>query len=233
MKEKKILIVEDEQIIAENLRFILNEYEYSNVDVAIDAAEAREMFKENAYDLVLMDINLGPYSEIDGIDLVKELSKSYSFVYLYVTANADESTVNKAKGTSPLGYIVKPFVNTAIYANVTMALSSLKQQETFTFTDKGMQYQLFVSDILYLESDGSYANIYTVEGTSYFVRVSLADFVSMFAEDFIRIHKSIVINKHCIEAHTSQFVKIGHKKLPIGRTYKQDFIKRIQHIAFK
>jgi len=80
MKENNILIVEDEQIIAENLRFILQEYGYDQVDVAIDALEAQELFKETNYRLVLMDINLGDHSTVDGIDLIKTLSPFCEYI---------------------------------------------------------------------------------------------------------------------------------------------------------
>lgn len=232
MKEEKILIVEDEQIIAENLRLILNEYGYNHVDVAIDAQETEELFKQTPYDLVLMDINLGDFSSIDGIDLIKQLSKTYRFVYLYVTANADEKTISKAKETTPLGYIIKPFINTSIYANVEMALSSIKKEETFTYSNQGMQYQLLLSDMVYVEADGAYTTIYTSDRQSHFVRKSLAEFHELYSTQFIRIHKSYCVNKSFIEAHTSQFVKVNHIKLPLGRTHKQSFLQSVKHISF-
>lgn len=233
MKDSKILIVEDEQIIAENLRLILNSYGYTRVDVAIDAEETRELFAENkGYDLVLMDINLGEYSSLDGIDLIKELLVQYQFVYMYVTANADEKTVGKAKGTSPIGYVVKPFVNTSIYANVEMALSQINKEDLFTYTNKGMQYQIKLSNIEYLEADGAYATIYTKGGEPHFVRQSLSEFNKKYSSAFIRIHKSIIVNREHIKAYTSVFVKVNDKKLPLGRSYKSSFNEHIKNLTF-
>jgi len=232
MKDCKILIVEDEQIIAENLRFVLNEYGYQFVDVAIDSDEAQELFQQEHYDLVLMDINLGEYSDIDGIDLIKILSKTYSFSYLYVTANADERTVEKAKGTEPCGYIVKPFVNASIYANVEMALNNFKEKQTFVYNHNGIQKQMMLSEILYLKADGAYTTIFTVDSKTQFVRKMLSEFIDMYPEILIRIHKSIVVNKTYIQGYTSLIVSIDGQKLPLGRSYKTAFVNRVKSLSF-
>lgn len=232
MKYRKILIVEDEQIIAENLRFILLEYNYKNIDIAIDSAEAIQLFEKTSYDLVLMDINLGDFSAIDGIDLIKTLKKKHSFVFIYITANADKQTVEKATTTKPFCYIVKPFIKTSIYANVTMALNSLKKEKFFSSSQKGMQHKIAISKIIYIKADGSYINITTLKDKNHFVRKSLTEFNELYPNIFIRIHKSILINKNYIQAHTSQIVKINNEKLPIGRTYKQNFLNQIKNLNF-
>ncbi len=232
MKEGKILIVEDEQIIAENLRLILNEYGYNNVDVAIDDQETIDLFNQTPYDLVLMDINLGDFSSVDGIDLIKQLSKTYNFVFMYVTANADEKTIDKAKETTPLGYIIKPFINTSIYANVEMALNRIKKEEIFTYSNQGMQYQILLSDIMYLEADGAYIIIYTSDNQSHFVRKSLSEFTELYTLPFIRIHKSYIVHKSHVQAHSSQFVKVNDMKLPLGRAYKTSFLQKVKSTPF-
>lgn len=225
MKNKKILIVEDEQIIAENLRFILNEYGYRNVAIAGDIEEALSLFQETAYHLVLMDINLGDKNN-DGVDLISQLKELQSaFHFIYVTANADEKTVKKAAATNPSGYIVKPFVKESVYANVEMALSIVKEDENiFVFTDRGMKKQVAVSQIQYVMADGSYINVHLVSGEVLVVRQSIANFDDENKEDFIRIHRSIAVNKKHITAYSSTEVKVGEKKLTLGRVYKNKFM---------
>ncbi len=232
MKDSKILIVEDEQIIAENLRFILNEYGYNFVDVAMDAEETAVLFQDTSYDLVLMDINLGEFSTIDGIDLIKKLFEKYTFVFMYVTANADEKTVEKAKNTHPVGYIIKPFINTSIYANVEMALSRVQKEEFLIYTNKGMQYQVLLSKVTYIQADGAYINIHTSDNSKHFVRKTLTEISELYPTVFIRIHKSIVINKNYIQSYTSNMVKVNDEKLPLGRTYKSYFLAQAKSHAF-
>ncbi len=224
MIDTKILIVEDEQIIAENLRFILNEYGYSFVDVAMDKDEAIHLFEKNNYDLVLMDVNLGMASSSDGIDLIKELKKKYSFIFIYVTANADTNTVEKAKETNPAGYIVKPFVNSSIYANVEIALNTFKKEEYFTYIHKGMQQQILLSNVTYIKADGSYIHIYMDDKSKHFVRKSIAEFGEAHQNNFIRIHKSLLVNLDHVQAYTSRVVQIDEEKLSLGRTYKKNFL---------
>ena len=225
MKSKNILIVEDEQIIAENLRFILNEYGYRNVDVAGDVEEALSLFNQTNYHLVLMDINLGDIK--DGVDLIVDLKESNAtFNFIYVTANADEKTVKKAAATNPSGYIVKPFVKESVYANVEMALSTLKEEENlFIYNDRGMKKQIAISQIEYVMADGSYINVYLTNGEMIVVRQSIANFDDENKEHFVRIHRSIAVNKDHIKAYSSTEVKVGEKKLTLGRAYKSKFME--------
>ena len=230
LKNKKILIVEDEAIIALNLKFILDEYGYNSVDIAMDSDETQSLFTKTLYDLVLMDINLGDHSTIDGIDLIHILSKKYPFLYMYITANADEKTVEKTKGTNPLAYIVKPFIKSSIYANVEIALSKLNDEVTFTFLHKGIQKEVPISHITHVEADGSYITLHTLLGDQYLIRKSLSDFSQLFPTFFSRIHKSILVNKNYIQEYTSQFVKVNNHKLPLGRTYKQSFLEQTDNV---
>jgi DNA-binding LytR/AlgR family response regulator len=232
MDEINILIVEDEQIIAENLRFILHEYDYTNVDVAIDATEATACFKSKNYQLVLMDINLGINSPVDGVDLIKKLIQEYTFSYIYITANADEKTLQKVKTTNPAGYIVKPFTNEAVFANVEMALSSALKNDSLTFMHKSMKQQIKISDIRYIKAEGVYSIIHEANTKQHLIRKSLSELVTAYEKYFIRVHKSILINKDFIQGYTSQYVKIDGEKLPIGRSYKKDFLHKIKNLSF-
>ena len=232
MKDKKILIVEDEQIIAENLRLILNECGYETVDTAMDADETHHLFESTNYDLILMDINLGDTSPIDGIDLIKSLSKKHSFVFMYVTANADHKTVQKAKETSPAGYIVKPFMNAAIYANVELALNTLKEEEFLSYSKNGMQQKVLISKITHVEADGAYINLFTLNNEQHFLRKTLTEFKGLYPLHFIRIHKSTLINKKHIQAYNSSTVHVNNKKLTLGRSFKLSFLEEIKGITF-
>ncbi len=233
MKTEKILIVENEQIVAENLRLILNEKGYINVDLAIDIEETKHFFQKKQYNLVLMDINLNDPSGMDGIDLVKELATTYTFAHIYVTANSEEKTILKAKETYPSSYLIKPFMNSEVFANVLMVLNSLKKDEAY-FTVNGhnnMQQQIPLSQIVYIKAEGSYIQIFTASKTKHLARKSLSEFMELFPTYFIRIHKSILINRNYVQAYSSQVVKIYNEKLPLGRKYKEAFLSEIKGAA--
>lgn len=130
----RILVVEDEAVVAMDIEQTLMKLGYS-VAVAHSNQEALEQ-AENAHpDLVLMDILLGDGP--DGIDTANQIRQRFGTSSVYLTANADESTIQRAKESEPAGYILKPFRERELHATVQMALSRisiaerLKRQQTW------------------------------------------------------------------------------------------------------
>ncbi|RTL59021.1 MAG: response regulator [Sphingobacteriales bacterium] len=102
----EILIVEDEFIVANDLRIILEKAGYSISGIAASVKEALEMLEKRVPDLVVLDIYL--QGDLTGIDLAMQLrEKNIAFVYL--SANSNQSVLEKAKLTQPYGFLVKPF----------------------------------------------------------------------------------------------------------------------------
>jgi two-component system cell cycle sensor histidine kinase/response regulator CckA len=117
---KKILIVEDEGIIAIDLKRKLVQAGYLVTAVASDAAEAMAALEQELPDLVLMDIRLrGPE---DGIQTAERVRQRFRLPIMFVTAHADSETLERAKITEPFGYIVKPFAGVNFQAQIEMAL---------------------------------------------------------------------------------------------------------------
>jgi len=105
MKEK-ILIVEDELIVAKDLEYMLVNAGYSVIGIAVSVVKARQMIEAEIPDLVLLDIYLK--GDLTGIDLAADLNeKNIAFVYL--SANSNQSVLESAKQTRPYGFLVKPF----------------------------------------------------------------------------------------------------------------------------
>jgi len=116
----KILIVEDERITAEDLAEILKGLGYQVTAVVSSGAEAIHEAGENPPDLVLMDIRIK--GEMDGAETARILRERFDIPVVYLTAHADRDTLDRAKQSRPLGYIVKPFHETELHASVEMAL---------------------------------------------------------------------------------------------------------------
>ncbi|MFP4642544.1 MAG: response regulator, partial [Dehalococcoidia bacterium] len=102
MAKRRILVVEDESIIASEIRGALGELGYTVVDVAVSGEEAVEKTGEYAPDLVLMDIVLE--GEMDGIQAAEEIRSQHNIPVLYLTAYTDENTMQRAKISEPYGY---------------------------------------------------------------------------------------------------------------------------------
>lgn len=120
MEKKKILIVEDERIVAEDIRAKL---EYVGYAVAWIASSGEESVKKAEIlkpDLVLMDIVLE--GKMDGIEAASQILSRFNIPVVYLTAYSDERTLKKAKVTEPFGFIIKPFEAQDLFTAIEMAL---------------------------------------------------------------------------------------------------------------
>lgn len=120
MNSKKILIVEDENIVARDIAYSLKGLGYEISGVARCAEDAVETARANSPDLILMDIMLK--GEKDGVDAAQEVRQTMDVPVVYLTACADEKTLNRAKTTEPFGYILKPFEEKELQTAVEMAI---------------------------------------------------------------------------------------------------------------
>jgi signal transduction histidine kinase len=121
MSFAKILIVEDESIIALDIQTSLQAAGYAVVAIATTAEEALAATAQYSPQLVLMDIHLR--GDGDGIQTADRIRHDFHLPVVYLTAHADETTLNKAKATAPFGYILKPFEDRELITTVEIALS--------------------------------------------------------------------------------------------------------------
>ena len=126
MSEVRILIVEDEPVIAENIAIYLNNSDFMVSGIAYDNEEARKQLQHNTPDAVLMDINLD--GEEDGIDLARFINKNFKIPLLFLTSYSNKDTLERAKTVESWGYIVKPFDEKSLLASLEMALANYARQ---------------------------------------------------------------------------------------------------------
>jgi len=118
--QRRLLVVEDERIVAIDLRGALEELGYTVVGTASSSDEALRTAEERRPDLVLMDIRISGAS--DGIQTARELRSRYHLPVVYLTANADSATLERALATEPAGYLVKPFSPDSLRTTIEVAL---------------------------------------------------------------------------------------------------------------
>lgn len=121
MTTYKILIVEDEAIVALDIARRLEKMDYEVIGRLASGEEALELIAKQPPDLVLMDINL--QGEMDGLDTATTIYKTYNIPVIYLTAYAGKSTLERAKQSKPYGYILKPFKEKELHATIEVALS--------------------------------------------------------------------------------------------------------------
>jgi len=115
-----IFIVEDERIVAEDIRFALESFGYTVAGIAASRDRALEEIGRTSPDLVLMDIVLrGPG---DGVETGRLVRERFDIPVVYLTAHADHATLHRAKVTEPFGYILKPFQEHELYSGIEIAL---------------------------------------------------------------------------------------------------------------
>ncbi len=120
----RILIIEDEPPIARNLAQMIQAKNHTLVGIAYNQLQAQDKLAQGNTDLVLLDINLSGHME--GIDIGRLLHDKYKIPFIYITSYADDDTLDAASLTHPAGYIVKPFEESDVYANIKIAWQNAK-----------------------------------------------------------------------------------------------------------
>jgi DNA-binding NarL/FixJ family response regulator len=122
----EILLIEDEFIIAKDIKVLLGKNNFAKVDYARNYATALDLFVKNSYDLIISDINLN--DKKDGIEIIAEFSKIKKVPVVYLTAYSDLDIVNRAEKTMPFAYILKPYNNNQLKATINLALLNFNKQ---------------------------------------------------------------------------------------------------------
>jgi CheY-like chemotaxis protein len=117
----KIIIVEDEIIIALDLKLRLENLGYNVIHTAFNGEDAIKRTGETSPDLVLMDIQLN--GEMDGIYVAQQIRRLYNIPFIYLTGSYENSLIERAKQTNPVGFINKPFDESEIQNLIEMAIS--------------------------------------------------------------------------------------------------------------
>ena len=248
MTKPKILISEDEVIIAEDIAATLEELGYETC--AIDTGEDTiDMIREMRPDLVLLDINL--QGDTDGVDIGTRIKEEFHIPFIYLTAYADRATIDRAKKTEPDAFLVKPFDEKSLRSAIEIALykhdnnhreqtgngngtQHPKEQEVATdyifVKVKHRIIKVHYSDILWVEAYDNYSFIVTAE-QKYLVSSTLKDMEQKLPpQNFVRVHRSYIANLDKIEALEENSVVFAKGDIPIGKSYKKTLMARFNII---
>jgi CheY-like chemotaxis protein len=116
----RIIVVEDERIVALHLKQQLTKLGYHVIAVVASGTKALEKIVDLRPDLVLMDIHIE--GEFDGIEISARIPPALGIPIIYVTAFSEETTLERARATKPYGFLVKPFSEKDVHATIQMAL---------------------------------------------------------------------------------------------------------------
>ena len=227
-----VLILEDEKITAEDIRQILNNEGYDVLPIAENVEEAEKIFNEHSVDLILVDIKLkfGP----SGIDFIKKVRQNHpDLPVVFITANTDEQNKALAFQTNPSAFVGKPFNESNLILSLELAMDRyMRNTEDLSISDNGYMFlksgKKFVkvssSEIKYIKAEGSYSRFVT-DTEEYLQSGNLRNFEDKLPSDFLRVHKSYIVNYEHVKSIASGKISIGNEEIPIGRSFK-DQVKR-------
>ena len=240
MSKVKILVVEDEIIIADNICDTLNELGYETLEPAINYTEAIATIENEVPDIAILDIQLS--GKKTGIDVAEKINKTCGFPFIFLTSNADSATVFEAKKVEPSAFLVKPFTKDELFTSIEVALynfskktgqlnnESLIIKDALFIKKKGVFTKLLFEDIFYLKSDHVYVEIILKDNRTQVIRVSLNDVITKMSKKFIRVHRGYIVNLDYLEQIDNASLKINKEIIPIGKKYRENLLKKINLI---
>ena len=241
----KILVVEDEMIIGAKISMQLTSLGYEVTGILPRGEEAILHIQENKPDIVLLDINLK--GKLDGIETAIHIQQLADIPIIYLTANSDEVTFNKAKATKPAAFISKPFKQLDLQRAIELTISRMAEKATganmennandgqpFILSDrifvrhKERMIKIMIADSLYIEADRNYSRIFTANKEC-LLSITLKTIEEKLPSKlFIRIHRSYIINLTHVDEVADSYVMIAQKPIPLSAGLKESLLQRIQ-----
>lgn len=214
----KILIVEDQVLIANYIKNLVSDNGLTDVELAFTVEEATDKINFKNPDIILLDINL--HGKDTGILWAKEFVKNSQIIF--ITGQTEKETMLKAFEVNPVTYLTKPVKESDLIAAIELA--KIKNKVNYVIVKNGFdELKINFEDILFLKSDKNYVDIQLVNKTIT-VRNTLDNFYKELDSDiFCRAHRSYVVNKSKVTEKKSSSIKINEFELPISRNFSFNF----------
>ncbi|PKV67330.1 LytR/AlgR family response regulator transcription factor [Pontibacter ramchanderi] len=251
MAQLKLLIAEDDVVIAQNLSLSLESMGYEVCQVLSSGEELLLQVHQHQPDLIILDITLE--GKLDGIETAALLAKATRVPFIFMTAFSDKETVDRAKQTNPHAYLVKPFDARTLQSSIELAIhnagtrqlqppqaaipvqpTDTVEADNFLLHDalfvkvRNRLEKVMLEDIVWAEAQDIYCNIKT-RTHLHLVSQSLKNLEQRLpASQFMRVHRSYIVQLTAIEAIEDNNILIGGKQIPIGNTHKDALLKRLQ-----
>jgi DNA-binding LytR/AlgR family response regulator len=236
----KVLVVEDEMIIGAKVSMYLTNLGYEVTGIIPRGEEVILHVRENTPDIILMDINLK--GKLDGVETAILLQKQVDIPIIYLTANTDEATFARAKPTRPYAFISKPFKQLDLKHALELASERIlteksepqNQPEKFVLNDRifvrhnDVMVKIIIEDILYLEADRNYCQVFTKNNTYLLVNTLKNMEDKLPAEQFQRVHRSFIVNLKHVDEVAQNHITVENKILPLSKELRKDLLDRLR-----
>lgn len=250
MAKTKILIVEDENIVAKDLESILQDLGYKVIGIVSNAIDAITMTALHKPNLVLMDIMIK--GKTSGIEAAKEIKTKYDIPVVFLTAYADDKTIDNAKDAFPYGYIIKPFKEKELETTIEMAINKYDEDKNVK-KERDLYHSLISqkssNDSIFIRADYKlnkvkYEEIYFIEALKDYVVINTADnvftthttmkeMVRVLPDDqFVRVHRSFIVRLDKIFSikYPDLIIEGKMKVIRIGGLYRKELYDKLNLI---
>ena len=248
MRTLKILIVENELLIAEDAAQRIRNLGYSVSGIAASAEEVWQSMAQDLPDIILMDIDID--GSIDGIILASQIHKKHSIPVIYLTELNDPRTANRIQNEHHAVFMNKPFNDFVLSNNIELVVknhldfpesgSDFEPLENAIFVKEsggvGRRIKLEFSNICYVKASRSYSEIYVRNKdrkgglTRYDPAVSMSEVFKALSGEFLQVHRSYVVNLNYLEALYEDDIIVFGEAIPIGPSYKAEVKRRLKMI---
>ena len=218
----KILIVENELMIAHAIKAMLEDLNYNNVHLVFDKTNAEKVLSTETFDIVSLDINL--FKGGEGYELAS-ICRRKKIPFFYLTSYSDEKNLNLALQTNPAAFLTKPIriaqLHTTIQISVQNKLTD-QAEEIIVFDDNNSKLQIQLTDIMYFKSSNIYVEIITSH-SKFLIRSKLKNIIDYSPINFIQVHRSYVVNKQNVLRLNKKLEMKNGDLIPISRSFKNEF----------
>lgn len=220
--KSKVLIVDDDVFISEQLNSILEDLGYQVSDIAFNAESAIHSLKTNPPDIAILDINM--HGRNQGFEIARYIKDNVNIPFIFLTSFADESTVNEASKLTPDSYLLKPFNEATIFSTLNIVLQRHHKNNSYFNIKIGHEiHKVKDSDLLFIMSSDKYIEIHT-KTKKYLKRDTINSFLQQNEQKGIcRVHRSYAVKLDNIDSVKGSIIHINNLEIPISNTYKQDF----------
>lgn len=243
MSKVRLLIVEDELLIATEMASMLQDNGYAVLEIVDNTKDARRALEMYELDVILVDINLK--GEEDGISLANYISNKYAIPVIFITSLIDSKTVNRALQSKPSAFLVKPYNDHELRIAIEVAFFNFENKKVantddrietqhshyllnqhFFIKENNRLERVKLEDVLWIKAEGSYVNIATAQKEYLLTTDTLGSIMKkMDCPWLMRVHRSFAVNFNEVEAIEGNNLHLNKKNIPIGKNYRS-VIKR-------
>ncbi len=239
----KILIVEDEMIIGANISLQLSKLGYEVTGIISKGEEALNHVLQNHPDMIIMDIQLK--GKMDGVDTALAIQRESPLPIIYLTANSDDEHFKRAKDTNPSAFISKPFKKLDLQHAIELTIDRILknggkktadvlcespyiQSESIFVRKNERMIKILIDDIYYFEADRNYCKVHAKNRECLLVMTLKEIDEKLPKENFLRIHRSYIVNLSHVDEVAGSHVVIHKKAIPMSKNLRNELLNRLQ-----